>query len=203
MLVEELGDLLLQIVFHAQIGQEEGRFDFAAVADGVSEKMIRRHPHVFSPEKFQAADADAVLVKWAEIKDTEKKKGRMDVPKPFPALYRSEKLQRNAARVGFDWNRSDDVRAKILEELREVDEALADGTGIAEEMGDLLFAVVNWCRFWQVDAEGALRDANEKFIRRFTLMEELILEQGLSIEALTLAEMDRFWNLAKKRLAGQ
>jgi len=202
MLVEELGDLLLQVVFHAQIGKEEGRFDFSDIAEGISEKMIRRHPHVFSPADFQAADADAVLVKWAEIKDTEKKKGLMDVPKPFPALYRSEKLQKNAARVGFDWQRSEDVRDKILEELSEVDEAIVGRGDIGEEMGDLLFSVVNWCRFWHIDAEEALRDANEKFIRRFSLMEEMIAEKGLKMEKMALHEMDDFWERAKKSMVG-
>lgn len=200
LLVEELGDLLLQVVFHAQIGTEEGRFTFADVARGIGEKMVRRHPHVFHPEEFQAADADAVLVKWAQIKDTEKKKDRMDVPKAFPALYRSQKLQKNAARAGFDWDNSQDIRNKILEELGEVDEAIAAESNIAEELGDLLFAVVNWCRFWQVDAEESLRDANTKFIKRFRLMEQLIGDAGLVIEDLSLAEMDRFWEMAKKKL---
>ncbi len=203
MLVEELGDLLLQIVFHSQIGKEEGRFEFSDVAESISEKMVRRHPHVFSPADFQAADADAVLVKWAEIKDTEKKKSLMDVPKPFPALYRSQKLQKNAARVGFDWDKSDDVRNKILEELAEVDAAIQGEGDIGEEMGDLLFAVVNWCRFYRVDAEEALRDSNEKFIRRFNLMEELITAEEQKMEEMSLEELDRFWEKAKKKIKGQ
>ncbi len=204
LIVEELGDLLLQIVFHAQIAKEEGRFTFADIANGISEKMIRRHPHVFGTEHCDTPSE--VMVTWAQVKAKEKagsQERRMDVPLAFPALYRSEKLQKKAAEVGFDWEQSEAVRQKILEELGEVDEAIseADKVHLKEEMGDLLFAVVNWSRFHHIDAEEALRESNDKFVKRFNLMEDMILAQGKSIEDMTLSEMDLYWEKAKKLLA--
>ncbi len=203
LVIEELGDLLLQIVFHAQIGKEEGRYSFTEIADGISDKMIRRHPHVFGTEHCDTAGQ--VMVTWAAVKAKEKegKDGRrMDVPLAFPALYRGEKLQKKAAEVGFDWDHSDDVRQKILEELAEVDEAIAqdDREHLKEEMGDLLFAVVNWSRFHHIDAEEALRESNHKFVTRFNCMEDLIVADGKSMENMTLSEMDIYWEKAKKVL---
>ena len=202
-LVEELGDLLLQIVFHSRIAEEEGRFVLADVADGVSDKMIRRHPHVFGAAHCETADD--VLDRWEDIKAVEKAakaETRFTIPPSFPALYRAEKIQKKAAKVGFDWDRSDDVRAKIVEELQECDEALANGGDFEEELGDLLFATVNWARFHRVDSEEALRRTNQKFIDRFTCMEELMQADGADIEALSLAEMDVYWERAKKRMKG-
>lgn len=205
LVVEELGDLLLQIVFHAQLGKEEGRYTFADIADGISDKMIRRHPHVFGTEHCDTADS--VLVTWEEVKAKEKagqpkKHCMMDVPLTFPALYRGQKIQKKAAEAGFDWDNSDDVRQKILEEMMEVDEAIAqkDKGHLEEEMGDLLFSVVNWCRFHHVDAEEALRDSNEKFIKRFHCMKDLIASCGKSLEDMSLSEMDEYWERAKKAL---
>ena len=198
---EELGDLLLQIVFHAQLGEERGAFDFAAVADQISEKMVRRHPHVFGQEHCDTAAE--VLVSWAKIKDVEKldqgkSNRRLDLPKPFPALYRAQKVQKKAAEIGFDWDDGNDIRSKIQEEMDEVDQALAGAGDIKEEIGDLLFAVVNWSRFHHIDAEEALRESTEKFTRRFYQMEDAILADDLRPEELSLTEMDAYWDQIKK-----
>lgn len=200
-LEEELGDLLMQVVFHAQLGKERGVFDFSAVADGISEKMIRRHPHVFGD--IHCETSDDVLVNWAKIKDDEKKdKGkvsrRLDIPQNFPALYRAQKVQKKAADIGFDWDNSEDVRAKIVEELAEAEEAAAAGTNLQEEIGDLLFAVVNWSRFHHIDAEEALRESTEKFRRRFYSMEDKIAEDGKNPADMTLSEMDSYWDKVKE-----
>ena len=199
---EELGDLLLQVVFHAQLGRERGVFDFADVADGISEKMIRRHPHVFG--NGHCDTADEVLVNWAAIKEEEKKdKGkvsrRLDIPQTFPALYRAQKVQKKAADVGFDWDQSEDVEAKILEEIKEVKEAAAGGdrAAIQDEIGDLLFAAVNWSRFYHIDGEEALRESTEKFRRRFYKMEDLILAEGKDLGEMSLEEMDAYWERVK------
>ena len=201
LLVEELGDLLLQVVFHAQLGAEGDRFTFADVADGVSAKMVRRHPHVFGSD--QCDTSDQVLDRGAEIKAAEKvaqgkKERRLDLPKEFPALYRAQKIQKKAAEVGFDWEQSAEVKAKVLEELDEFSEALQGRGNPQEEMGDLLFAVVNWSRFHHIDAEEALREANEKFITRFYAMEDKINADQEDIEALSLEEMDKYWEKVKK-----
>ncbi|MGI5874134.1 MAG: nucleoside triphosphate pyrophosphohydrolase [Bacillota bacterium] len=201
-LAEELGDLLLQVVFHAEIGRERGVFNFADVADGISEKMVRRHPHVFGD--IHCDTSDEVLVNWAAIKEEEKKdKGkvsrRLDIPATFPALYRAEKVQKKAADVGFDWDESDEVKEKVLEEIGEVREAAAKGdkAAVQDEIGDLLFAVVNWSRFFRVDAEEALRESTEKFRRRFYAMEDRIAADGKDLSAMSLAEMDRYWEEIK------
>lgn len=199
-LEEELGDLLLQVVFHAQLGKERDAFTFDKIADGISEKMVRRHPHVFGD--IHCETADDVLVKWAEIKDEEKKdKGkvsrRLDIPTTFPALYRAQKVQKKAADVGFDWDNSDDVRAKIREEAEEVQQAIDGNGNIKEEIGDLLFAVVNWSRFHHIDAEEALRESTEKFRRRFYAMEDQISADSKDIREMSLSEMDDYWNKIK------
>ena len=199
-LKEELGDLLLQVVFHAQLGKERGIFTFDQVADDISEKMVRRHPHVFGD--IHCETSDDVLVKWAEIKDEEKKdKGktsrRLDIPATFPALYRAQKVQKKAADVGFDWDNSTDVKAKIIEEIDEVQQAIDENTNIKEEIGDLLFAVVNWSRFHKIDAEEALRESTEKFRRRFYAMEDKIIEDHKDLTEMTLPEMDAYWDKIK------
>lgn len=199
-LEEELGDLLLQVVFHAQLGKERDAFTFDKIADGISEKMVRRHPHVFGD--IHCETADDVLVKWAEIKDEEKKdKGkvsrRLDIPTTFPALYRAQKVQKKAADVGFDWDNSDDVKAKIREEAEEVQQAINGNGNIKEEIGDLLFAVVNWSRFHHIDAEEALRESTEKFRRRFYAMEDQISADSKDIREMSLSEMDDYWNKIK------
>ncbi len=201
LLTEELGDLLLQVVFHAELGKERGAFTFADVAEGVSDKMVRRHPHVFGADHCDTSDE--VLDRWSEIKDEEKSaKGkeerRLDLPKGFPALYRSQKIQKKAAEVGFDWDEDSQVRAKVEEELSEFAQALKGDGNPQEELGDLLFAVVNWSRFNHIDAEEALREANEKFISRFYAMEDMMAADGKEISELTLGEMDVYWERVKE-----
>lgn len=201
LLVEELGDLLLQVVFHAQLGKETKRFTFADVADGVSAKMVRRHPHVFGSDHCDTSDE--VLDRWAEIKDEEKaEKGKnerlLDLPKQFPALYRSQKIQKKASQVGFDWDNDDDIKAKVMEEIEEFTAALNGDGDPQEELGDILFAVVNWSRFHHIDAEEALRESNEKFIRRFYAMEDKLAADNCDPSTMTLEELDAYWEKVKK-----
>jgi MazG family protein len=199
---EELGDLLFQVVFHARMAEERGWFDFGAVADGIREKLVRRHPHLFAGAAL--APEDLVRV-WEEQKAEERAAAQGDtalagVPRALPALTRAAKLGRRAARVGFDWRDAPAVRAKVLEELHEVDTALAHAAApqaLAEELGDLLFAIVNWSRHLQVDAEAALRAANDKFERRFAHMESAARTRGLELARLSAAEWDALWNEAK------
>ena len=210
-LKEELGDLLLQVVYHAQMASEERRFDFADVVDGITRKMVRRHPHVFgdaSRDEFLTTDM------WGRIKDAEKaernrvnRRSRFeDVPLALPALTRAVKLQKRAARVGFDWPSVAPVLDKAEEELDELkavtamrDEAAnASATKRAsEELGDLLFAIANIARHLGIDPEGALRDANAKFVRRFGSVEDALAKDGRKAEDATLEEMDRLWDEAK------
>ena len=206
---DELGDLLFQVVFHARLAQERGWFEFADVASAIRAKLVRRHPHLFAGA--QLAPEDLVRV-WEEQKAQERaaaaqRAARGDgsavlggVPAALPALTRAAKLGRRAARVGFDWPDAQQVRAKVLEELHEVDGALgtaAGGEQLAGELGDLLFSIVNWSRHLDVDAEQALRAANGKFERRFGRMESLARERGLRLEALSAAEWDALWREAK------
>lgn len=200
---EELGDLLLQVVFHAQMASEEKLFSFEDVAAAINDKMIRRHPHVFGDADIK--DADAQTANWETIKAAERKgKARErvldDVPTALPALMRAQKLQGRAARVGFDWPNVDGVMAKVAEETIEVDEAIKakDQAHIAEEIGDLLFAVVNLARFTGVDAEDALRNANAKFTRRFEAVEDGVKDSGKGFEGSSLDEMEAFWVAAKR-----
>ena len=202
---EELGDLLFQVVFHARLAEERGWFDFAAVADGIRDKLVRRHPHLFAGATLAPQDLMRV---WEEQKAQERAAARSAgsravlgaVPRALPALVRAAKLGRRAARVGFDWPEAREVRAKVLEELHEVDAALAgDGAAVAGELGDLLFAIANWSRHLEVDAETALRGANSKFERRFERMEELARERGLELARLSAAEWDALWREAKRR----
>ena len=202
---EELGDLLFQVVFHARMAQERGWFDFASVATGIHEKLVRRHPHLFAGASL--APEDLVRV-WEEQKAQERAAAAPSgeqgvlagIPRALPALTRAAKLGRRAARVGFDWANAREVRAKVLEELHEVDAAQAEAAGtsaLAEELGDLLSAVVNWGRHMQLDAEEALRAANGKFERRFSRMECLARERGLELQRLSAAEWDALWREAK------
>jgi ATP diphosphatase len=201
---DELGDLLFQVVFHAQMAQERGWFDFAAVATAIHDKLVRRHPHVFAGTQPTPAELERI---WEEQKARERAatdrgaKGSAvlgDVPRALPALARAAKLSRRAARVGFDWADSAQVRAKVLEEIAEVDAAIPTGAAAtADEIGDLLFAVVNWSRHLGADAEECLRGANNKFERRFAHMEAAARAQGLALENLSAAEWDRLWRAAK------
>jgi ATP diphosphatase len=192
-LCEELGDLLLQVVFHAQIAADSGHFTLADVAEGIVAKMIRRHPHVFAGES--ATTPAAVRANWEDIKAAEKPRtSALDgVALAFPALTRAEKLGRRAARAGFDWPDAAGPRAKIDEELAELAEATTPAA-VAEEAGDLLFAVVNYLRHLGVDAEGALRAGNAKFERRFRAM-----EAHPDYPALDLAGREALWRAAKGR----
>lgn len=198
---EELGDLLLQIVLHAQIGVVEGEFTLANVLQGINRKIIRRHPHVFGD--VEVAGVSGVLRNWERLKaeereqKSESEKGLLDsVPRILAALALAQEYQDRAARVGFDWSEIGPVRAKILEELEEVETA-PDAAARAGELGDLLFAVVNLVRWYKVDAETALRETSNRFRRRFAYIERSAKSQGRVLSEMTLAEMDVLWEQAK------
>lgn len=200
-LKEELGDLLLQVVFHCELAGEAGRFTLDDVARGISEKLVRRHPHVFADSS--AATTDAVLQQWDDIKRGEKgdaeKPYLHDVGKGLPALLRASKLQKKAAKVGFDWPIEIGVMAKIREELLELQSAVdeQDLAGVSEEMGDLLFSVVNLARFRKTDPELLMAAANTKFETRFGEMERILKAKGLTLEAATPSQMEDAWEAAK------
>jgi nucleoside triphosphate diphosphatase len=205
-LKDELGDLLLQVVFHARMGEEIGAFDFDAVADTIVDKMLRRHPHVFGT--VSAASKSAVNDNWESIKAAERAaKHTGDQPSSvldgvanaLPALARAEKLQRRASRVGFDWGAPEPILDKIAEEIGELGAELptADKAKITDELGDVLFAVVNLARHLEIDPEVALRGTNAKFERRFKYIERMLLLDGKSPEDSSLEEMDALWNEAK------
>lgn len=194
---DELGDLLLQVVFHAQMATEAGHFNMNDVVKAVTEKMIRRHPHVFADG--DAKNADQVLAKWDEIKSGEEEKPLLDAPRHLPGLQLAQKIQEKAARVGFDWPDVSGAWNKIDEELAELREAVIKGQGEDEELGDLLFAVVNVSRFLKVDAEEAMRLTVDKFVRRFAYIEAQAKVEKRQIQELSLQEMDDLWNQAKKR----
>lgn len=199
----ELGDLLLQVVYYTQMGAERGLFDFAAVADAISDKMIARHPHVFGTESRDKS-AEQQTRDWEALKAAERAEGAAPgtldgVALGLPALMRAVKLQKRAARVGFDWPSSDQVVAKIAEEAGELAEASA-GLGpdaVAEEFGDLLFVMANLARHLKVDPEAALRAANAKFTRRFKAIEAHLAADGRRPEDSDLAEMDALWDQVK------
>ncbi|MDO5659038.1 MAG: nucleoside triphosphate pyrophosphohydrolase [Paracoccus sp. (in: a-proteobacteria)] len=199
----ELGDLLLQVVFHAQMAQEKGMFDFADVARAISDKLIFRHPHVFGDESRDKSAAQQVK-DWEEIKAAERagkaERGTLDgVALGLPALSRAIKLQNRAARVGFDWPDAGDVLDKLREETAELVEAKdsADPAHLHEEFGDLLFVMANLARHLEIDPEHALRDANAKFTRRFEAIEAALAAQGRTPGESDLVEMDALWNAAK------
>lgn len=200
-LESELGDLLFQVVFHARMGEERGWFDFAGVADAISDKLTARHPHVF--DGVELGSATELNRAWEEHKARERAaRGAespselSDVPLALPALARAAKLGKRAGRVGFDWADERGVRAKIEEELREV--VQASSAERADEIGDLLFAVANWSRHLRVDPEEALRLANAKFERRFRAMEKLARDRSLALATLDAAAWDALWNEVKK-----
>ena len=197
-LKEELGDLLLQPIFHARLAEEEGHFNIDDVVDHLCKKLIKRHPHVFGEE--EAKTAEEVLKNWEKRKLAERKSVLEGVPKHLPALMRAEKLQKKAAKVGFDWRNIEEVKAKVLEEWKEFWEALERGNReeIEHEFGDLLFALVNLARFLNIDPEEALQKANERFVKRFSYIEKKVKESGKPWEDFTLEELDRFWEEAKK-----
>jgi len=203
---EELGDLLLQVVYHARMAQEQGKFDFGDVVQAITEKLVRRHPHVFGDARGMAPEAVAAL--WQKIKSQEKaERGEMrtnegalaGVPLALPALTRALKLQDKAGQVGFDWNDPMAVLAKIREEADEIEAELKAGAKkeAAGEVGDLLFAVVNLARHLAADPEAVLRATNLKFERRFASIERALAAKGKSPKDATLAEMDALWDAAK------
>lgn len=199
-MADELGDLLLQIVFHAQIGKDEGEFTIDDVITAVSEKMIRRHPHVFGD--ISVENSDEVLVNWEKIKKQENgqkktSESMMTVSRYLPALMRAGKVQGKAAKVGFDFVKPEEALEKVKEETLEVSEAIKNNSNVKEEIGDLLFAAVNTARLAGVDAEEALTEATEKFIRRFTFVEEKARENGKSLDTMNINEMDDLWNMSK------
>ncbi len=200
-LKEELGDLLFQVVFHARLAEEAGQFTFDDVCHTIAEKMKRRHPHVFG--QATAADADEVLTQWHEIKALERggKPGSLmdSVPGKLPALMQAEEVQRRAERVGFDWEKIGDVLDKVEEELGELRETLSgdDSRRVAEEMGDLLFTVVNVARAAGIKPEEALRLTVTKFIKRFTHIEDSLGKRGKQLSEATIDEMNELWEEAK------
>ncbi|HTD38727.1 MAG TPA: nucleoside triphosphate pyrophosphohydrolase, partial [Candidatus Limnocylindrales bacterium] len=206
-LSEELGDLLFQIVFHSQLATERGRFSVADVIDGLSNKMIRRHPHVFGD--VAVADVDAVWANWEQLKSQEAagqaRSSKLDgIPKHLGALQRGQKMQEKAARVGFDWTDPRDITEKLHEELRELAEARLragdlrpEDPHVREELGDVMFTVVNLARRLGIDAEGAMRDANEKFERRFRYMETYAVASGRQLNDMSLDELEDLWQQAK------
>jgi len=205
-LCEELGDLLLQIVFHAQLATERGKFSIADVIDGLSNKMIRRHPHVFGDQAVTSVAE--VWANWDQLKAQEPaartRTSHLDgIPKGLGALQRGQKMQDKAARIGFDWPTIDGIKLKLSEELAELDEArrTGDGQRVREELGDVMFSIVNLARGLGLDAEGALREANEKFYRRFTFMERRAEQSGQVLGDLSLDELEELWQLAKIQAA--
>jgi MazG family protein len=205
---EELGDLLLQVIFHSQLAAEEGRFGFDDVAREIAEKLVRRHPHVFGAES--AETSAAVLVKWDEIKRAEKggaaAAGSLldGLPMGLPALLHAHKVQKKAAKIGFDWPDAPPILAKVREEIAELEEAIAGGSAaeVEGELGDLLFSVVNLARHLHVEAEVALSGSTEKFSSRFRAMETLARERGLDLAKMTLEQMDVLWDEVKQARHG-
>lgn len=196
-LKEELGDLLLQIVFHAALAEERGDFDFGDIARAVSLKMINRHPHVFG--SMQLKTSEDVLDNWETFKRREGKKSLMEgIPKTLPALLRAEKIQEKMSRVGYDWPNIDGALDKLQEEVHELARA-SNETDIVEEMGDVLFAVVNVARLRQVEVEQALQMANDKVIRRFNYIENVAAEREQKLSDMTLEQMDAVWDEAKSK----
>jgi tetrapyrrole methylase family protein/MazG family protein/ATP diphosphatase len=202
---EELGDLLLQIVFQSELARNQGWFGPDDVIASICDKLVRRHPHVFGDTRVSGADE--VMQNWEAIKATEKAgRGVLDgVPRALPALFRAARVGEKAARVGFDWPDGEGARAKVDEELRELDRAVTSGDRdeMEHELGDLLFAVVNYARKLDLDAEAALRGTLGRFTERVQDVEAQVAEQGAELEALSAEELDVLWNRAKARLAGR
>lgn len=200
-LAEELGDFLLQAVFIAEITREEGSFDIYDSVTAIHDKLVRRHPHVFGD--VQADDAEQVLVNWEKLKNEERKAENKSVlagvPQSLPALLRASRLTEKAVRIGFDWRRTEDVFAKLEEEIGELHEAIESGdeSKVHDEVGDLLFTLANIARKLNVNAEEALQSTNRKFTRRFESMERSVREQGQNLDQLTLGQMDALWDEAK------
>ncbi len=201
---DELGDLLYQILFHSKISSKNNEFDIKDVLDNLKEKMVRRHPHVF--KEGQINTPDQVIERWEEIKKEEKTHSNHpsildSVPKQLPSLLRAQKLQKKAAKEGFDWDEISDVFDKLDEEISEFKSAVLEGKGtdIQSELGDILFVLVNIAKFKKIDAEEALRSTNNKFIKRFQHIEKEVAKQGKTLKETSLEDMERHWQNAKKQ----
>ncbi|PKN74924.1 MAG: nucleoside triphosphate pyrophosphohydrolase [Candidatus Cloacimonetes bacterium HGW-Cloacimonetes-2] len=200
-LKEELGDLMLHVVFQAQIASEEKTFDMAEVLQKITDKLVRRHPHVFGD--LDVNDADTVKMNWERIKKQEKKERKSvleGIPRALPALIHAQRTQEKAASVGFDWPDTEPIMEKLAEETAELEEALESGDGakIREELGDMIFTLVNLARKLHIDAEAALKECSRKFVRRFNYIEEHYEKNGEDIHEASLEELDRIWNQAKE-----
>lgn len=196
---KELGDLLLHMVFYAKIGSEKGAFDIADVLNGICEKLIHRHPHIYGD--IQAETAEQVKQNWESIKLKEGKKSVLEgVPKSLPAVVKASRVQEKVAGVGFDWENKNQVWDKVQEELLELQEEVAAGNKdkIEAEFGDVMFALINYARFIGVEAENALARTNSKFISRFQFMEEAIQKEGKKMQEMKLAELDVYWDKSKE-----
>jgi len=207
---DELGDVLFQVVFYAQMASEQSLFTFEDVVDGAAEKLRRRHPHIFAATGGQSVSAGDVKERWEQIKGEERQqknqKGTLDdIPKALPALSRSQKLQKRAAGVGFDWSELDAVRGKVDEELGELADAISEGesAAIESEVGDIFLAMVNLARHLGVDAEAALRHANRRFEKRFRLMETAADRDGSKLSEESLERLEERWQAAKRELAAR
>lgn len=202
---EELGDLLLHVVFHSEAAREEGLFCIDDVAKGINEKLIRRHPHVFKEEHIETAEK--VKERWDKIKEEENKnkektKSVLDkVPRNLPSLMQAEKLRNKAAKYGFDWNNADEVFMKLDEELKELKEAYREGSAdhIREELGDVIFVMANLASHLKVDADESLRKANDKFRRRFSYVEQTLLNKYKDLKEASIEEMENCWQEAKRK----
>jgi len=197
---EELGDLLLHIVFYAKIGSEEKKFEMDEVINGICEKLIARHPHIYGDVK--ADDADEVKRNWEKLKLKEGKRSVISgVPTSLPALVKAMRLQEKAKQVGFEWDNREQVWEKVEEETQELKTAVKSNESLKmeEELGDLIFSLVNYARFLQIDAENALERTNKKFIHRFTQMEQQAMQNGRDLQSMTLQEMDAIWNAIKQQ----
>jgi len=197
---EELGDLLLHLVFYAKIGKEQNQFELQEVINGICEKLIARHPHIYGDVRVN--DDEEVKRNWEKLKLKEGKLSVISgVPKSLPATVKAMRLQEKAKQVGFEWDNKEQVWDKVEEEIGELKMAVASGDHFKseEEMGDLIFSLINYARFLQVDAENALERTNKKFIQRFTKMEQQALQTGKSLNEMTLQEMDAIWNTIKQQ----
>lgn len=197
---EELGDLLLHIVFYSKIGEEQGQFTLEQVLQGISEKLISRHPHIYGDVKVN--DEEDVKRNWEKLKMKEGKKSVLGgVPPSLPAMVKAMRLQEKARQVGFEWETKEQVWDKVEEEVGELKEVIDTGEQerIEEEFGDLMFSMINYARFLQIDAENALERTNKKFIHRFTMMEQEALSSGKDLKEMTLEEMDSIWNSIKQQ----
>ncbi len=201
---DELGDLLYQILFHSKISSKNNEFDIKDVLNNLKEKMVRRHPHVF--KEGQINTPDQVIERWEEIKKEEKTHSNHpsildSVPKQLPSLLKAQKLQKKAAKEGFDWDEISDVFDKLDEEISEFKSAVLEGKGtdIQSELGDILFVLVNIAKFKKIDAEEALRSTNNKFIKRFQYIEQEVAKQGKTLKETSLEDMERYWQNAKKQ----